>query len=99
MRCAEEIPLVRRAEEQHSDKHLTVLWIGHQDRIEKLTQYASDNDIPDYLFDPDDAVSRKFGMTYGGGVVFINASGVVMSRIPKGISADTLEAEIRKTLP
>ena len=98
MRCAEEIPLVRRAETKYSDKHLTVLWIGHQDRIDKLTKYATDNNIPDYLFDPDDAVSRKFGMTYGGGVVFINAQGVVKSRVPKGISSKSLEEELAKIL-
>lgn len=98
MRCAEEIPLVRRAEEKYKKKGLTIIWVGHQDRIEKLTKYANQNNIPDYLYDPDDAMSRKFGMTYGGGVVFINAEGVVKSRIPKGISAASLEAELAKIL-
>lgn len=98
MRCAEEIPLVKGAEEKHKDKKLAVLWISHQDRVEKLTKYAKDNNIPDYLFDPDDSVSRKFGMTYGGGVVFVNSAGVVVSRIPKGISAQSLDAELKKIL-
>lgn len=98
MRCAEEIPLVRRAKEKHSDKGLIVIWITHQDRVEKLQKYARDNNVPDFVFDPDDSVSRKFGMTYGGGVVFVNSGGVVKSRIPKGISANTLEAELKKIL-
>ena len=98
MRCAEEIPLVREAEERHKDRKLTVIWVTHQDRIEKLTEYARKNNVPDFIFDPDDSVSRKFGMTYGGGVVFVNSGGIVKSRIPKGISAQRLEDEIQKIL-
>ncbi len=87
-----------RAEQKYADRNLTVLWVGHQDRIEKLTAYAMKHSIPDYLFDPDDRMSRTFGMTYGGGVVFINREGIVKSRIPKGISPATLEAELKKIL-
>ena len=43
-------------------------------------------------------MSRKFGMTYGGGVVFINRGAVVKSRVPKGISASSLETELKKIL-
>ena len=98
MRCSEEIPLVKRAEQIHSDKELMVVWVTHQDRVEKLSKYAADNNVPDFVFDPDDSVSRKFGMTYGGGVVFINADGIVKSRVPKGISAESLEEELKKIL-
>ena len=72
------------------------MWVGHQDRTEKLTAYAKKNGIPDYIFDSDDNMSRKFGMTYGGGIVFINRDAVVKSRIPKGLSPATLEAELKK---
>ncbi len=75
-----------------------MIWIGHEDRIEKLTAYAKKNGIPDYLFDSDDSMSKKFGMTYGGGIVFINRDAVVKSRIPKGISPSRLETEIKKIL-
>jgi hypothetical protein len=98
MRCIEEIPLVLRAEQKHKDQNLTVLWVGHQDKPPKLTEYAKKNNIPDYLFDPDDSMSRKFGMTYGGGVVFINRDAVVKARVPKGISSSSLEAELKKIL-
>ena len=98
MRCSEEIPLVRAAEEKHRDKGLVIVWMTHQDRVEKLTEYARKNNVPDFVFDPDDSVSRKFGMTYGGGVVFVNSGGIVMSRIPKGISAGRLEEELKKIL-
>ena len=39
-----------------------------------------------------------FGMTYGGGIVFINSGGIVKSRVPKGISAQRLEDELKKIL-
>jgi hypothetical protein len=59
---------------------------------------VSKNSIPDYLFDGNDAMSRKFGMTYGGGVVFIDRNGVVRARVPKGFSATSLEAALKKIL-
>lgn len=43
-------------------------------------------------------MSRKFGMTYGGGLVFINREAIVKARVPKGISASSLEAELKKIL-
>ena len=90
---------MRRAEKKYEAQELTVLWIGHQDRIPKLTKYAKDHGIPYYLYDPDDSFSRKFGINYGGGMAFINSDGIVMSRTPKAISASSLEAAIQKILP
>jgi len=75
-----------------------VLWVGHQDTIKKLTGYAEKNRIPDYLFDPDDGMSRKYRMTYGGGVVFVDRQGVVRQRVPKGFSPDSLESAIQKII-
>lgn len=77
---------------------MTIIWIGHQDKVAKLTQYADRNGIPDYLYDGDDSMSRKFGMTYGGGVVFIDRGATVKSRVPKGISPERLEAELKKII-
>jgi len=98
VRCAEEFPLLMKAKEKYGDQGLEIYYIGHQDRIEKLTKYANENRLPDYLYDPDDSVSRRFGMTYGGGIVFVNREGVVKSRIPVGISASVVEAELQKIL-
>ena len=61
-----------RAEQKYQNEQLTVLWVGHQDTVKKLTSYAGKNRIPDYLFDGNDDMSRKYRMTYGGGVVFID---------------------------
>lgn len=85
-----------RAEQKYKDERLAVLWVGHQDTVKKLTSYAEKNRIPDYLYDPDDAMSRKYRMTYGGGVVFIDRGGMVRLRVPKGFSPEGLEAAIRK---
>ncbi len=73
-----------------------MLWVGHQDITRKLTAFAEKNNIPDYLYDSDDGMSRKFRMTYGGGVVFINREGIVKTRIPKGFSPAGLEAALKK---
>jgi hypothetical protein len=98
VRCAEEFPLLRQAEEKYRDAGLQVVYIAHQDRVEKLTPYAKANRVPDYFFDPDDRVSARFGMTYGGGVVFVNAAGTVVSRVPKGISPASIEAELARII-
>jgi hypothetical protein len=89
---------VKRAAEKYKDKGLIVLWIGHQDKISKLTAFAKKNGVPDYLYDKDDSMSRKFGMTYGGGIVFINREGIVKTRIPKGFSSKQLEEAIKKII-
>lgn len=99
MRCTEEIPLVKRAVEKYGEQQLTAIYIGHQDRVEKLNKFAKDNGITDYLFDPDDTTSAKFGMTYGGGIIFVNGSSWVKARIPSGVSASRIDAEIQKILP
>ena len=75
-----------------------MLWVGHQDTVKKLTSYAEKNRIPDYLYDPDDGMSRKYRMTYGGGVVFIDRNGIVRLRVPKGFSPEGLETSIQKII-
>ena len=75
-----------------------MLWVGHQDTVKKLSAYAEKNRVPDYLFDGDDNMSRKYRMTYGGGIVFINREGVVKLRVPKGFSPADLEAAIQKII-
>lgn len=89
---------MKRAEEKYKEQGLKVLWIAHQDKIKKLNLYIKKNGIPDYLFDPDDSMSRKYGITYGAGIVFINKEGIVKGRIPKGFSPSRLEEEIKKIL-
>lgn len=89
---------MRRAQEKYKSQGLKILFIAHQDKIRKLNRFVKQNGVPDYLFDPDDRMSSKYGMTYGGGIVFINREGVVKGRIPKGFSPSRLEEEIKKIL-
>jgi len=90
---------VKRAEQQHAAEGLKVLWIGHQDKPNKLVAYARRNGITsDFGFDKDDSMSRKYGMTYGGGVVFVDRSGMARVRIPKGFTAAQLDQAIQKIL-
>jgi hypothetical protein len=89
---------VLRAEKKYAKDGLRILWIAHQDRVDKLNAFAKKNGVPDYLYDPDDSQSIKFGMTYGGGIIFINREGVVKKRIPKGFSPQELEEEIKRIL-
>jgi hypothetical protein len=41
-------------------------------------------------------MSRKYRMTYGGGVVFIDREGIVRLRVPKGFSPAGLEDAIKR---
>jgi len=90
---------VQRAEKKYEAEGLKVLWVGHQDKIPKLKAYAERNGINAFFgFDKDDSMSRKYGMTYGGGVVFMDRSHWVRVRIPKGFSPATLESSIQAIL-
>jgi len=68
--------------------------VGHQDKIKRLTAYAKRMGIDKYYYDKADEMSRKYGMTYGSGIVFIDKNGIVKKRIPKGFTSK----EIQKSL-
>jgi len=89
---------VLRAEQKYREENLAVLFVGHQDVPRKLTIYARKNNIPEYLFDRDDRMSRAYRITYGAGVVFIDRQGIVRLRIPKAFSPAVLEAGLQKIL-
>ena len=90
---------MKRAEQKYSAEGLKVIWIGHQDKIPKLKAYAKKNGITSHFaFDKDDSMSRKYGMTYGGGVVFVDRSGMARVRIPKGFTRAQLDRSIRKII-
>jgi len=90
---------VKRAEQKYSTEGLKVLWVGHQDKVSKLMAYAKKNGITSHFaFDKDDSMSRKYGMTYGGGVVFVDRSGMARVRIPKGFTRAQLDGSIQKII-
>lgn len=49
-------------------------------------------------YDEGDRVARKFGISYGAGVVVINEQGVVKKRITKGFSGKILTEALRTAL-
>lgn len=89
---------MKRAAEKYKDRGLVVLWVGHQDKVRKLTAFMKRFGIKEYLYDKTDEMSRKYGMTYGGGVVFINREGIVKKRIPKGFTIEQLQKNIEAIL-
>jgi hypothetical protein len=80
--------------EEHSDKDVTVLWIGFQDRPDKIRAFAEKLGIRPVGFDEHNEVARSYGVSYGAGVVFINGAGIAKERIAKGFT----EAALRKGL-
>ena len=90
---------MQRAEQKYEAEGLKVLWIGHQDKVPKLKAYAERNGITSFFgYDKDDSMSRQYGMTYGGGVVFVDRSHTARVRIPKGFTPAQLEASIQRIL-
>ena len=87
-----------RAEQKYRQENLAVLFVGHQDTPRKLTVYAKKNNIPEYLFDRDDRMSRAYRITYGAGIVFIDRQGIVRYRVPKAFSPAVLETGLQKIL-
>ena len=84
--------------EKYREKDLTVIWIGFQDRMEKIKEFSEKHNLASAGYDANDTVSKKFGMTFGAGLVFINREGVVKARLPKGLSPSRIEAEIQKII-
>jgi hypothetical protein len=85
---------VKRMAEEHRDKHVSVIWIGFQDRPDKIRAFARNLGIRPVAFDEHNDIARSYGVSYGAGVVFINGAGIAKSRIAKGFT----EAALRKAL-
>ena len=49
-------------------------------------------------FDDGDLIARMYGITFGAGVVFIDAGGTVRGRFLGGFGEDELEREIAKII-
>ena len=99
MRCGEEIPLVKGAERAFADKEIGIIWIGFQDKEERIREFAAKNGISkDLGYDKGDVVSKKYGMNYGAGVVVIDQKGIVKVRLPKGFSGKKLHEAIARAL-
>lgn len=86
-------------EKEYEKEGLKVLWIGFQDKEQKIKEFMERHSINRGVgYDAGDAVSRRYGIKYGAGLVFINKEGVVVKRVPKGFSEDILKGVIESIL-
>lgn len=75
---------------ENNNPGLKVIWIGFQDRREKLASFASKFGLDDAAYDETNELSMKLGITYGAGLVIIDKNGIVKLRLAKGFSHKTL---------
>ncbi len=82
---------MKRAEEKYKEEGLTVIWIGFQDKLEKIKEFILKHDIDSSVgFDKRNLISIEYGIAYGAGLIAINKEGIVIKRIAKGFSEDEL---------
>ena len=81
---------MKRLQEKFKDQQLTPIWIGFQDRPDKLRKFADNLGIRPVGYDDRDKVARSYGVSYGAGVIFIDASGMVRKRVAKGFTEAAL---------
>jgi len=84
--------------EERSDREVTVLWIGFQDRPDKIRAYAEKLGVRPVGFDEHNDIARSYGVSYGAGVIFINEEGMVKARIAKGFTEAALRGGLEKIL-
>jgi hypothetical protein len=78
---------VKRAEDEHGEEGLKVIWMGFQDRKDKLKDFMIKHGIDSSVgFDERNQISGKYGIAYGAGLIAINKEGMVTKRIAKGFS-------------
>ena len=85
---------MKRLEEEYSATGFEVMWIGIQDKPHKLKAFAEKLGIDRLGYDDRSLVARSYGITYGAGLVFIDAQGTVRKRVPKGIPEETIRKYI-----
>ncbi len=77
-----------------------MIWIGIQDREEKIRQYLDKHGIQGMTaYDKADRVAKMYGVTYGAGAVMIDAEGIVRRKIPKGFSEKAFLDALASIIP
>lgn len=89
---------MKRMENEYREASLKVIWIGFQDRPERLKRFASKLGLESVGFDKDNAVARDYGINYGAGVVIIDGTGMVRKRLSKGFGRVKLIAALEEVL-
>jgi predicted butyrate kinase (DUF1464 family) len=90
---------VKRAEEEYKEEGLKVIWIGFQDKLEKIKEFILKHDIDSSVgFDKRNLISIEYGIAYGAGLIAINKEGIVVKRIAKGFSEDDLMEALKPVI-
>ena len=90
---------MKRMQEVHSDADLRIIWIGFQDRIDRLRPFALKHKLDAVGFDRGNKVATSYGISYGAGVLFIDKDGIVQKRIAKGFGESTISDNIGTIIP
>ena len=76
-----------------------MIGIGIQDKKSNIVDYVQKKGLKwPVAFDDGDLIARNYGITFGAGVVFIDAGGIVRGRFLGGFGEDELEREIAKIM-
>ena len=82
---------MKRVEEKYKTEGLKVIWMGFQDKKDKIRDFMSKHNITSSVgYDNRNLISKKYGMKYGAGLVMINREGIIKKRVPKGFSEKAL---------
>ena len=82
---------MKRAEEEYKEEGLKVIWIGFQDKKDKIMEFILKHGIDSSVgFDKRNLISIEYGIAYGAGLIAINKEGIVIKRIAKGFTEDEL---------
>ncbi len=88
---------MKRAEDDYKDQGLKVIWIGFQDKLEKIMEFMEKHDIDSSVgYDKRNMISTQYGIAYGAGLIAIDKEGTVVQRIPKGFSGEGLSEALAK---
>jgi len=86
-------------EEDYKSSGLKIIWIGFQDRKDKITTFLHQHHVQSSLvYDTRDRISRQYSIKYGAGIVLIDKGGIVRKRVPKGVSEKVLKESIEYVL-
>ena len=90
---------MKGAEETFREEKLKVIWIGFQDKKEKIMEFMIKHDIDSSVgFDRRNLIATDYGIAYGAGLIAIDEDGFVIKRIPKGFSGEGLNEALGSVL-
>jgi hypothetical protein len=93
------VPLVKRLEDRYSKEGLKVVWLGFQDRRDRIIDFMIKHEIESGVgYDKGNLIASKYGIVYGAGLVVIDRDGIVQKKVPRGFTEDELIKAIEYVL-